>query len=143
MLDREKLAESILTFIPMLHRKLMKVYPTHEVSRQQLGLLFKINCNDRKPMSYYSEQMSIPKSNLTVLSDKLIDEGLIERIFDPNDRRVVILGITEKGTEYLCQYKAELRQEMIKMLGSFSDRDITRLNELVEEIKTIIGKKGL
>jgi DNA-binding MarR family transcriptional regulator len=140
MMDREKFVENLLTFVPMMFKKIMKGFPNLEVSKLQLELLFKISNEDRKPMSYYSEKMMIPKSNLTVISDKLIEEGFIERVFDPSDRRVIFLMITDKGQGYLCEHKKRMKQEMIKKLDAFSDVDIKRLNELIEEMRTILEK---
>ncbi|MGE5632063.1 MAG: MarR family winged helix-turn-helix transcriptional regulator [Caulobacteraceae bacterium] len=140
MMDRIKLVENILTFIPSVFKRLMKAYPNLEITRQQLGLLFHINCENGKPMSYYSEKMMIPKSNLTVLSDKLIKEGLAERAFDLGDRRVITLKITKKGREFLYEHKEKVKHEILKKLDSLSDADVKRLNELIEEIREIFDK---
>jgi len=139
-MDREKLAENILTIVPFMFKKLRKVFPPSGISKQQLELLFHINHEDRKPMNFYSEKMMVPKSNLTVISDKLIMEGLIERVFDPNDRRIIILKITKKGIEYLGEYKKIIIREMKKKLDSLNNDDIKRLNELIGEMKIIFNK---
>lgn len=139
-MNREKLAENLLTFIPLIHKKLMKGFPSNEIPKQQLGLLHLISRHDEKPMNYYSEKMMIPKSNLTVIADKLIEEGLIQRVFDPSDRRIIILKITEKGEEYLLEFKKKVIKEMETKLGLYSDNDVKRLNELIEEMKTIFNQ---
>ena len=140
MADREKLAENIQTFVPFIFKKLIKSMPNFEISKHLLELLFLIKKEDKKPMSYYSEKMMIPKSNLTVMADKLFEDGFIEREFDPNDRRVIILKITEKGDKYLCEHVKKMKQLMIKKLDLFNDEDIKRLNELLEEIRAIFNK---
>lgn len=139
-MDKEKLAENILTFIPSMFKRLMRAYPDLGISRQHLELLFKVQNENRKPMSYYSEKMMIPKSNLTVISDTLVKDGLLERVFDPNDRRVVILAITEKGEERLHEHKKNMMHEMAKRLDAFDDKDINRINELIEELKAIFDR---
>lgn len=142
ILSREKLAENLITFIPLLHKKLMKGFRADGIPKQQLWLLNDLSDNNGKTMSYYSEKMMIPKSNLTLIADKLIDGGLIERVFDPNDRRIIILKITEKGEKYLYKFKEKVVKEMEERLGLYSDNDIRRLNELIEEMKTIFEQKG-
>lgn len=139
-MDREKLAENIQTFVPLMFRKIMKVFPTFEISKQQIGLLFHVKHDNKKPMNFYSDKMMIPRSNLTVISDKLIEEGYIQRLYDPSDRRVVILEITSKGEECLNGYKEKVKKEMIKRLDVLNDEDIKRLNVLLEEMKTIFNK---
>lgn len=140
MLNREKLAENLITFVPLLHKKLLKGFPECEISKQQLGLLFQISKADEKPMSYYSEKIMVPKSNITVMADKLIELDFIERILDPNDRRIVTLKITDKGKECLHKFKEKVRQGMVERLGLLDDKNIDRLNEIIEEMKVIFEK---
>jgi MarR family transcriptional regulator, organic hydroperoxide resistance regulator len=140
MLDRERLAENLQTIVPFIFKKLIKSVPNFEISKHLIELLYHIKNEDKKPMSYYSEKMMIPKSNLTVMADKLIEDGLVEREFDPNDRRVIILKITKKGDECLHGYANKMKQLMIKKLDSFNDTHIKRLNELFEEIREIFNK---
>lgn len=139
-MEREKFVESFASFIPYLFKKVMRGFQVGGISKMQLELLFKISNENGKPMSYYSEKMVIPKSNLTVLSDKLIKEGYVERVYDRNDRRIIILSITEKGEAVLTEHKNMMKKAMVKKLESISDEDIKRLNLLIEEMKEILGK---
>jgi len=139
-LDREKLAENLLNFLPAMFKKLMRVHPTFEMPKQQMGLLFHISKENRKPMSYYSEKMMVPKPNLTVIADKLINDGFVERAFDSNDRRVIILALTKKGEEYINENIKRIKGEMMERLDSFNDKDIERLNELILEMKEIFDR---
>lgn len=139
-MDREKLAENLLTIVPLMFKKLKKSFPAFEIPKQQLGLLFQISHEDGKPMSYYSEKMMVSKPNLTVMADKLIEEGFVERAFDASDRRIVILKITKKGEELLSEHKAIVRQEMAKILSLLDEKDVKRLNELIVEMKEIFNK---
>lgn len=139
-MDREKIAGKLMTFVPYMFKRIMKVFPALDISKQQLGLLFHMCKESGKPMSYYSEKMMIPKSNLTVISDKLIKEGYIKRTFDASDRRIIILSITEEGKLYLGEQKNRAEKEMAKKLDVLSDAEIIRLGELIEEIELIASK---
>lgn len=139
-MDKDKLVDNLLGFLPAMYKKLMRVHPTFEMPKQQLGLLYHISKDDRKPMSHYSEKMIVPKSNLTVIADKLINEGYVEREFDPGDRRVIILALTKKGEEYINENVRRIKEEMAERLDSFDENDIKRLNELIEEMKAIFDR---
>jgi DNA-binding MarR family transcriptional regulator len=138
--DRERLAGNLLAFVPSVFKRLVKGYPVGDISRQQLEFLFMLSGHDGNPMSFYSEKLMVSKPNLTVMTDKLIEEGFVKRSFDPNDRRVIILNITDKGQESLCRHKEKVRQEMVKKLGQFNESDVKRLNELIEEMRAIFDK---
>ena len=96
IMERAKLIENMMTFFPLLHKKMVKRWPLSSISKLQFELLFSIIKHDGMPMSYYSEKMLISRPNLTGLSDKLIEEGLVERLQDPDDRRIIILKATKK-----------------------------------------------
>ena len=139
-MEREKLIENMMTFFPILHKKMVKRWPASSLSKLQFELLFAIIKHDGMPMSYYSERMLISRPNLTGLSDKLIEEGLVERLPDPDDRRIIILKATKKGKQYIMEHRKIIKQEMLKLLDSLDDDDVSRLNELIDEIKAILNK---
>jgi MarR family transcriptional regulator, organic hydroperoxide resistance regulator len=139
-MEKEKLAENLLSFGPFIGRFLFKDFPNIKLSRQQYELLFKVFLHDQQKMSYYSEKMMISNSNLTVLADKLISEGFIERIYDPADRRSVSLKITKKGDKYLHDQRNMVKDNLIKKFDSLDESDIKRLNEMMEEMKLIFEK---
>lgn len=139
-MEREKLAENLLSMGPLIFKKLTKGFHTLGISKLQLELLFMIWKNGGQPMTYYSEQMMVSKPNLTVMTDRVIKEGLIERSLDPDDRRVVTLKITKKGEDFLREHREKVLQEMTSRLDAFEDADVRRLNELLEEMKTIFTR---
>ncbi len=145
-MDREKLTESFtenfFTTMPLIHKKLMRniINNTLDMSKQQYQLLFVIQHDNGRPMSYYSEKMLISKPNLTVIVDKLLQEGYVERDFDPDDRRVIILKMTDKGEGVVCKTKKKILKHMKKKLEALSDGEITRLNGIFIEMKSIFER---
>lgn len=139
-MNRENLAESLMTFVPSMFKKMMKDLPDFELSRQQFILLMHINKDNGKSMSYYSDKLMLSKPNLTVMADKLIAQGFIERVYDTEDRRVIILKTTKIGEEYLQDHKEKFKQKVLKRLESLNDDDIRRLHELFKEIESIFNK---
>lgn len=139
-MERDTLIEYILSFMPLLHKKLFKDFKHCEISKQQMQLLFHIKHENGKPMKYYGNKLMISKPNLTTVVNKLIEEGLIERERDTDDRRIINLTITEKGDHFLTSHREIIKQNMLKRLEVLSDEDINRLNKNFEEMKAIFSK---
>lgn len=137
-MEREKLAENFLVFFPFVYKKLMRDMPVSDISRQKFGLLQLINSNDCNTMSYYSNKTMISRPNLTVMADKLIEEKLIERMYDPNDRRVINLKMTEKGKNVLEKHKIKVKEALLKKFEMLGDDEVKRLNELINEMESIM-----
>lgn len=140
-MDRRILIENILTLLPLLHKKFSKDMASCSISRQQMELLFHVNLDGDKPMSYYGTKLMISKPNLTVLADKLIEEGYIERVLSPADRRVVLLRMTAQGLAFFETQKQRLVAMMLEKLEVYEDYEILRLNELFSEIRAIFLKE--
>ena len=139
-MKREDLIENYMAFAPILHKKIFKGLNLSGITKQQFSFLYQLSNCGNKPMSYYGNKMMISKPNLTVLADKLIEEGLVQRDTNSDDRRVIILKITEKGEEYLNEQVEKIKKMMIKRFEVFSDSEIQRLNDLIEETKILFSK---
>lgn len=139
-MGRKLLVENIMQFIPSIHKRLFKGLTSFEISRQQSELLFIISHKNGRTMSYYSEKTMISKPNLTIIADKLIDEGYVERGFDKDDRRIITLNITDKGLEYLEKVKKIVIESISAKLDNLSDSDVDRLNSLFAEINSIFAE---
>ena len=83
-------------------------------------------------LSEVAESLHSVRSNATQMVDRLVAEGLVERIHDPADRRVVLAQITEEGhrrylagreafyavrREILAQFSLEEREQFIALLN--------------------------
>ena len=91
-------------------------------------------------MSDISRHMGISKPYMTVLVNKLIREGLVERVSNPEDRRVVNVRITEAGREGIREFTKRVRETVIRNLASLDTEDISLLHESTKEIRSIISK---
>lgn len=139
-MSMEKLLENIMTSGFLMYKRLSRGIPSSYISRNQFELLYSIVLENGKPMKYFGDKLMISKPNLTVMADKLIEEGYVEREFDPNDRRVIILRVTKKGEDFLYEEVKRIKQEMSKSFDSLSNQDVQRLNELLNEINGIFNK---
>lgn len=139
-MSKELLVDNLMTVLPGIYKKLLKGLPSLDISHQQLGLLFTISKKNGMPMGYYSEKTMISKPNLTIMADKLFEEGFIERGFDKDDRRVITLSITPKGADYLNMHKAKVREAVSQKLSGLSEDEVVRLNALFDEMKQIFSK---
>ncbi len=91
-------------------------------------------------MSEIGRHMEISRPYMTALVDKLINEGLVERVTDPDDRRVVEIRITPQGRQVLREFRKTSRETVIKRLSSLSSKDISSLHDSMRNIRNIISR---
>jgi len=91
-------------------------------------------------MSMIGRHMGVSKPYMTALVDELINEGLVERVPDPDDRRVVNIRITHAGRQETKDFTRSAREAVIKNLTSLDADDVSTLHEMVRDIRRIITK---
>lgn len=138
--SREELVGNMMTLIPSMLKKIMKQMPEIDIPKQQFALLHAVCIHGGKTMSCYSDKMAIPKSNLSVLAERLIKEGYIVRELDLEDRRVINLKPTAKGLELFNNQKIRIRKEILERLEQLKEEDVNKLNGLILDMKEIFDK---
>lgn len=100
-----------------------------ERRQPQTELLYFLSRTKEMTIKAIAEAMYITSSAATQMVENLVQQGLLERLDDPNDRRVVRVTLTPLGR---------------KQFASFKKTHISRLDELLknltsEELKFIIN----
>ena len=110
-----KYLEDFLRLMPVFFKRLAESFHDQaDVGRrfthaQYRVLLLASKC-DHWRMSDLAHRMALSPGSLTLMMDRLIEDGLISRGRSQADRRVVIVRITEQGQAMLTQRRAALHQ---------------------------------
>ncbi|QHW31398.1 MarR family transcriptional regulator [Paenibacillus rhizovicinus] len=91
--------------------------PIHGLTRSDIRILYCImeceKTGNRKPrISDISKKLLVTTPTVTQLIKKLIEEELIERTVDPDDRRSVGIELTEKGKAVAKEADAHIKQSL-------------------------------
>jgi DNA-binding MarR family transcriptional regulator len=91
-------------------------------------------------MSEIGKRMDISKPHMTALVDKLIREGLVERMPDMRDRRVINVAITKAGRDTLKEFRRNARKIIMENLSSLTSDDISALYVSLKTIRSIMSR---
>ncbi|WP_339061561.1 MarR family transcriptional regulator [Tepidibacillus marianensis] len=104
------------------------------ISWSQIWVLKQLEFKKQK-ISDLADHMGVSVPAITGLSDKLIAQGLAERIRSEQDRRIVFLFITEKGNTLLQEIRKE-RQTLMKIyFAGLPDEDLEHLVLIYRKIR--------
>jgi len=70
--------------------------------------------------------------------DKLIADELVERTYDPNDRRIIFIQITEKGREMFKTVKHIIGEEIQQKLLLLDPEKLAVLLESSQKVRDIL-----
>ena len=93
-------------------------------------------------MSELGKKLYRSKPNMTAIIDKLISEGLVIRLPDENDRRIIWITLTEDGRSYIQAKKIEIKEALKLNLASLSSEDLSELGVLLQQINRLIIQIG-
>ncbi len=86
-----------------------------------------------------SDRMVARDPDITRLVDRLADRGLVDRVRERNDRRVVEVGITEAGLAVLQQLDDDVERFPKAVIGHLGARRLEQLGTLLQDVLTNIG----
>lgn len=92
------------------------------VSMTQLHVISMLDRHGEMPMSRLAEMIDVSLSNATGLVDRMEERGYLDRARVPDDRRVVLVRLSETGRRLLEDIEV-LRTEMLRTVLDRLDTD--------------------
>src|SRR5699024_9781335 len=107
----------------------------------QSHIMFTLQKNGPQKMSELADDLHITAGAVTSASNHLIEHGYIVRICDEQDRRIVRLDLTEKGSKTHKELQAEGKKIIKSVYHCLSKHDLKTLHTAIE--KTTINKDNM
>jgi DNA-binding MarR family transcriptional regulator len=138
-----ELDEKIVRLLGLLYRTERMTEGRFDVLLQPIGLtcaqfhVLKVllQAGDPMPLGQLAERSRSVRSNATQMVDRLTAEGLVERIYDPADRRRVLAQITEEGRrrcEAGSKVVVDIEQDLLEY---FSQEELDQLTVLLSRLE--------
>jgi MarR family transcriptional regulator, 2-MHQ and catechol-resistance regulon repressor len=104
--------------------------------RIYLGVLFLLKEHGPLQISHIGERLSVAKPNMTAIIVGLEDKGWILRSLSPEDRRVILIDLTESGSSYL----EDVSQKLTDILNDrFSVLTIEEKGKMMESLSFLLS----
>ena len=105
-------------------------------SEYELLVMLVISLGDDKQaftVTEISNLLQITPAGVTHLINPLEDVGYIERLQAPKDRRVVLIGLTEKGNQVADALILEIQEQLIGLVNHLGEKDSETLFRLLSK----------
>jgi DNA-binding MarR family transcriptional regulator len=94
------------------------VWHDRTISKTHMFVLMLLMEHDQVPMSRLAGMLDVSFPSLSGIIDRMEERGLVERIRDANDRRIVLVKSTAKGTASVAEVQEMRREYLRKILRS-------------------------
>lgn len=109
----------------------------------QMMFLVMLADRGRTSMRDISREMALHPAAVTRFVDQLIERGLVERMRDESDRRVVRVDLTPEGRNVIERILEFYRDRMEEALSGISRRNMERLAGFLVEMDKTLGEKAV
>ncbi len=144
---REDLIQEALKRFEVLdsvRRKAFCARPPHwDVSLPQLYILTLIQERGPRTVSEIAALLSISVPSASSILDRMEEHGLVTRVRDEEDRRVVRVTITDAGRQAFTQVGGLHRDRIMRLLEVLSDDEVRDLITGIDALKAGLSRLGV
>jgi DNA-binding MarR family transcriptional regulator len=136
-----KIIENMISIHPLLSKNFTRAIRSK--TNLNPGSLFVLGLLKKYTLLSMTEigcKLSMPKPHVTAQVDKLIAEEMVERLNDPNDRRIINIRLTEKGLKDFEAIKTEITEELRHRIETLPEEKIDQLYEASKVTRDILAE---
>lgn len=140
----QNLIDRYVTLSFQVHKKaesLIKCEIGDEITNDQHYILRHIHLAGECTSSELAETFEVNKSAITAIINRMVDRGIIQRIRDEDDRRVVYLSLTKEGEKLYLDAQDRVRLLVESIITQFEEQEITSFLNTYEKLAQILIHK--
>jgi len=115
-MEKDELIQEIIELQRRVNRFLREsdtdVWMDLTLSVPQLKSLFFITDQGRTSSRKLAERLKVTPSNITGIMDRLVEQGLVSRTENPEDRRVLLLQATAQGEALVAKLREKRNSQL-------------------------------
>jgi DNA-binding MarR family transcriptional regulator len=127
-----ELIDDALAGYRMVHRALLTSKTSRwrdlDISMQQLRALYLLRDEEEIPVGRLAELFGVGLPAASLLADRLVRSGFVERRGDPADRRRVLLSLSREGERLVTDLREGSYSELRRWMALLSSDDLAALS---------------
>lgn len=135
--------EEIFKIMPNYKQKVMNppIFDGKKLSFLQHISIVILNDHEPLTLNQLSELNNVTKQQMSKVVETLTNLELVKREIDPNNRRQILLSLSEKGKDFIKKIRKEHFEVLKSTLGKYSEEELTSINQHIKAIGEILSSK--
>ena len=106
-----------------------------DITNNDMHVIEAVGIEEPRNMSSVAKSLSITVGTLTISVNNLVKQGYIHRVRSNEDRRVVLISLTDKGKKAFNHHK-KFHEDMIQsLIAGLSEKEINTLVTALTNLK--------
>lgn len=145
IMEKERISEmldDLLVYYPIFYQKVIssKEFRSKQTTPSYYQILGILMHFDSLPISVIGDMLFISRPNMTSHIDKLVKDGMVERIHDEEDRRVIRVKITPQGMVFIKESRVLVEKNMMENLEPLGTAELEDLYQAIKTVKNTLMK---
>ena len=140
--DIDRILENMFNIMLVIHKKILRMdleLETHNLNRLHMAVMGLLNTSNMT-MTELAKALMMTKPQLTHLVETLVTLGLVERLPDETDRRVIRLTLTKNGRVKLKGLREKLKENIKRKLAFLTPEELNQMGAALETLRNTVGK---
>jgi DNA-binding MarR family transcriptional regulator len=137
-LDRPEPLLRMLYLLSAAERRLLRRQRSgFELTPGRLHLLVHLLDQGEKTNGQLARYAALTPATITLMLDKLEEQGLVTRRRDPDDRRVSWVSLTPSGVEETTQARGDWERRFAEAFADMSDEELDTARRILERVISV------
>lgn len=135
MVNRQYAWRKVVEAYQTCHQKYAVLMTRFELTSSQFDVMLGIeSLGEAAAPKQIAEGLLVTKSNITSVTRRLLERGLIEQTANSEDKRSIIFRLTPSGTALLQEAKTCAKQFVEAQLAPFTEHEVELVEQLMQRM---------
>ena len=142
-LEIKKIQGTLLDVLPVWNYKIEKPFKQlldKGVSLEMYYCIRILQWHGSLTMSELASLVKMPKQQMTKMVNRLVEQEFAERVYDPSDRRIIKIELTDNAQKYIDHFLTQDAECFQKLLKQMNETDRSDFMQAISTLMRILYK---
>ncbi|MFE1244907.1 MarR family winged helix-turn-helix transcriptional regulator [Fictibacillus sp. NPDC058756] len=135
LIEVERIEKAFVEIMDVLKPE---IWEEEEITSTQFQILKTLSTREKWTVSEIADAMKVRASATTVIIDRLVKRGLVDRYRSELDRRIVYVHLNEAGLDAFEMIQEKRNGVLSKYVSQLTDKQLADMVECIEHLSSIV-----
>jgi DNA-binding MarR family transcriptional regulator len=133
-------AATLMETVPLIMQVIradMRAIGATTLSVPQFRALAFLDRHSGASLSELADHLGVTPATASATTERLVQQNYVQRICHPQERRKVVLSLTEVGIQHLQQARSQTRDQMVDLLDRLSEEQLRQVDQSLRLLQQV------
>ncbi len=136
----DKMMDSLLGYLPLFYMEIFNPKEFKDELPRNYMVIINSKYYENQPISVMADKLSISRSHMTGHIDQLVKDGLLKKVPDQKDRRIIRIETTPEGRIVRDKYLKIFEKHIQEKLSVLSSEELEEFYKSIDTIQNVVTK---